>query len=105
MFHSRGAFQSKISVPVGISVRSRGISSPTMPRVSRTPAPVRLRQMGYRRSISWCISRPASVNDDLGDRCYETPAPVADVAHLLGDLVLQVPGEQEQVVGLGLGHV
>ena len=29
-------------------------------------------------------------------------APVADVAHLRDDLVLQVPGQDEDVVGLGL---
>ena len=41
----------------------------------------------------------------LGDRDDELAAPVADVLHLVGDFFFEVPGEDEEVVGLGLFDV
>ncbi len=53
MFHSCGTVQSKIWAPLGTSVRVSGMCSETMSKVARTPSPVRLRQSGNSRSISW----------------------------------------------------
>ena len=51
--HSRGTVQSKTRVPEGTEVTFKsGNSSRKMERVSRTPGPVMLRQMGNRRSAN-----------------------------------------------------
>ena len=49
------------------------------------------------------MTRSGRIDDvDLGDGNDEAGPPFADVAHLVDDLVLQVPGQDEDVVGLGL---
>ena len=51
--HSRGTVQSKTRVPEGTEATFKpGNSSCRMERVSRTPGPVMLRQMGNRRSAN-----------------------------------------------------
>ena len=49
------------------------------------------------------IVRPSRTNFHLGDRHDELSAPVADAGHLLHHFVPDVPGEDEDVVGLAVG--
>ena len=48
-------------------------------------------------------SHPHRKDFELGDREDELSAPRRDVAELMADLVAQVPRQDEDVVGLGLG--
>src|SRR4029077_2859847 len=41
----------------------------------------------------------------FGNRNDEFAAPLADMSHLLHDLILQVPGQDEQVVRSSLAHL
>src|ERR1043165_10121622 len=62
MFHSFGTVQSSTGVPEGTSVRTSGAGSwrSMRARVSRTPSPVMLRQIGYSSSTSAYIRAPSS---------------------------------------------
>src|SRR5262245_8062205 len=90
--------------------------APTRRRVSRTPSPVMLRQIGKRSRIKpymasptpACSTRlPSPVLDAIRRLQYthfryrydELSAPFPDAGHLRHDLVLEVPGQDQEIVG------
>ena len=51
-FHSRGISQSNTRVPLGTSCTMSGTRARISASVSRTPAPVMLLQIGYKRAAN-----------------------------------------------------
>src|SRR5277367_899960 len=80
MFHSGGTVQSKTRVPVETSCKVSGMIRCRRFRVSRTPFPVILRQIGYSSAINACISCPRTSGAGLS--CAGT---VFTYAYLVSD--------------------
>ena len=83
IFHSRGMVQSKTWVPVGTSCTSSLMCALIARKVSRTPRPVMLRQIGYIFATRAKISSPMSSVTSCSQR---------EIAHSLHRQFMTPPG-------------